>query len=154
MKRHDALRPLSRDHHQALHRALKLKRADDAGAAEAVRDMVEFFDAHGAVHFQVEEQVLLPLYVRDGDADPTDEVIARVLTDHIWIRARIAALREASVVPVDELHELGRRLDDHIRHEERVLFPAIERALSEDELAGLASAVAAAEAREAAARSE
>ena len=147
MKRHDSLISLSRDHHQALHRALKLKRADEAGAAEALGDVVEFFDAHGALHFRVEEEVLFPLYVREGGADPTDDSIVRLLTDHVWIRARIAALRDASAPSVSELHELGERLDDHIRHEERVLFLAIEEALSEEQLSELARAVAAAESR-------
>jgi hemerythrin-like domain-containing protein len=108
--------------------------------------MAEFFDAHGALHFRVEEEVLLPGYVRDAGADPNDDQIVRVLTDHVWIRARIAALREATAPPPAELRELGQRLDDHVRHEERVLFPAIEQALSAEQLAALGQAVAAAEA--------
>jgi hemerythrin-like domain-containing protein len=146
MKRDEALAPLSRDHHQALARALKLKRADESSAAEALRDMIEFFDAHGALHFRVEEEVLLPGYVRDAGADPNDERIVRVLTDHVWIRARISALREAGAPSAAELRELGQRLDDHVRHEERMLFPAIEQALSADQLAALGRAVEAAEA--------
>lgn len=146
MRRHPALAPLSRDHHQALFRALALKRADAASAPAALGEMVEFFDQHGALHFRVEEEVLLPMYVREAGADPRDEAIARVLTDHVWIRARIAALREAGAAPPEEVRELGERLDAHVRHEERVLFPAIERALSADQLERLARAVAAAEA--------
>lgn len=146
MKRDDALASLSRDHHQALFRALKLKRADADTAAEALAEMIDFFDSHGAHHFRVEEDVLLPLYVRDGGADPADEAIVRVLTDHIWIRARIAALRDAGDPSVAELRELGERLDAHVRHEERVLFPEIELALAPEQLESLAAAVAAAEA--------
>lgn len=33
------------------------------------------------------------------------------------------------------LHDLGERLERHIRHEERVLFPMIEEALPDHELA-------------------
>jgi hemerythrin-like domain-containing protein len=145
MKRNEALTPLSHDHHQALFQAMQLKRADEAGAREAVRAMVEFFDGHGALHFRVEEEVLLPAYVRDGGADPADPAIARVLTDHVWIRARVAALRDAAETPVADVRELGARLDAHVRHEERVLFPAIEAALSPDQLAALGRAVAVAE---------
>ena len=145
MKRDQALTPLSHDHHQALHQALKLKRADESSAGEALRDMIEFFDAHGALHFRVEEEVLLPAYVRDGGADAADEAIARVLTDHVWIRARIGALRAAPEPSVADVRELGQRLDDHVRHEERVLFPAIEAALSAEQLERLGRAVAAAE---------
>jgi hypothetical protein len=46
---------------------------------------------------------------------------------------------------LDEMHELGERLDDHIRHEERVLFPLIEESLERDELSALGAAVEAAE---------
>ena len=146
MKRDESLASLSREHHQALFRALKLKRADADAAAEALAEMIDFFDAHGALHFRVEEDVLLPLYVRDGGADPGDHAIVRVLTDHVWIRARIAALREAGDPSVDELRELGERLDAHVRHEERVLFPAIELALAPEQLESLAAAVETAEA--------
>ena len=137
MKRDPALTPLSHDHHQALHQALKLKRADESNVREALRGMVEFFEGHGSLHFRAEEEVLLPAYVRHGGADPADDAIVRVLTDHVWIRARVAALRDAADPPVDDVRELGERLDAHVRHEERVLFPAIEAALSADQLEAL-----------------
>jgi hemerythrin-like domain-containing protein len=145
MKRDEALVSLSRDHHQALFQALQLKRADDETAEQALAGLLAFFDGHGAGHFRIEEDVLLPIYVRDGGADPAGEAIARVLTDHLWIRSRIAALREGGAAPAAELRELGERLDAHVRHEERVLFPAIEEALSAEQLTALAAAVAAAE---------
>lgn len=145
MKRDEALTPLSHEHHHALHQALQLKRADKSSAAEALRDMVDFFDTEGALHFRVEEEVLLPAYVRDGGADAADAAIARVLTDHVWIRARIATLREMGEPAVEDLRELGERLDAHVRHEERVLFPAIEAALSAQQLESLGRALAAAE---------
>jgi iron-sulfur cluster repair protein YtfE (RIC family) len=46
-----------------------------------------------------------------------------------------------------ELHELGERLESHIRHEERVLFPMIEEALPMEELEQLATAVERVDAR-------
>jgi hemerythrin-like domain-containing protein len=148
MKRDDALAPLSRDHHQALYQALRLKRADESDAEEALHGMIEFFDAHGALHFRVEEELLLPAFVREGGADPADEAIVKVLTDHVWIRARLQSLRAGGEVRVEEVRELGERLDEHVRHEERVLFPAMERALSTEQLARLGPDVEAAEARE------
>jgi iron-sulfur cluster repair protein YtfE (RIC family) len=44
-----------------------------------------------------------------------------------------------------ELRELGERLNDHVRHEEHVLFPAIERALSGEQLVRLGQSVGDAE---------
>lgn len=145
MKRDEALAPLSRDHHQALYQALQLKRVGDSNVIDAVRGMIEFFDAHGALHFRVEEEVLIPTFVREGGGDPADESIVKVLTDHVWIRARVQALRGAPEVSVEDARELGKRLDEHVRHEERVLFPAIEEALSGEQLTSLAAAMESAE---------
>ena len=68
-----------------------------------------------------------------------------MLVDHVALR-RMAADLEAEAEPaLDQLHELGERLEGHIRHEERVLFPLIEQAMPEPELAELGEAVARAE---------
>ncbi|HEX6117037.1 MAG TPA: hemerythrin domain-containing protein [Solirubrobacterales bacterium] len=142
MKRDPALTPLSRDHHQALTQALRLRRAEAADAAEVVDGMLEYWSAHGAHHFRVEEEVLLPPFARHHD--PGDERVVRVLVDHVWIRERVGRLGPDS--GPDELHELGERLDAHVRHEERVLFPLIESTLPADELERLAADIAAAEA--------
>jgi hypothetical protein len=69
VNRSDALAPLSRQHHQGLFAALKLKRADAAGAAEARAAFVEFWEREGREHFRVEEEVLLPAYARHGAHD-------------------------------------------------------------------------------------
>jgi iron-sulfur cluster repair protein YtfE (RIC family) len=44
-------------------------------------------------------------------------------------------------VALQRLHDLGTRLHDHIRHEERVLFPLIEEVLPEGELDDLPAAL-------------
>jgi hypothetical protein len=55
--------------------ALKLRRAT-AADADAVRDrFVEFWREHGAHHFRVEEDVLLPDCVHRVDG--TDPIVAR-----------------------------------------------------------------------------
>jgi hemerythrin-like domain-containing protein len=142
MKRSEALRQLSRDHHRALEVALKLRRALDADAERVTREFLEFWRAHGAVHFRVEEEVLLP-----GAADqvaPTDPAVVRVLTDHVEIRRRARDL-EVGLASVEQLNSLGELLNDHVRHEERVLFPLIEERLTSAELSDLAQRVEEAE---------
>jgi hypothetical protein len=42
MKREEALQELSRDHHQALYRAMQMKRATDADVDEVRADVLEF----------------------------------------------------------------------------------------------------------------
>jgi hypothetical protein len=70
----------------------------------------------------------------------------RVLVEHVDLRRRAQDLTAGSDPDVAELHELGERLEGHIRHEERVLFPMIEEALPAEELDRLAAAVARADA--------
>ena len=143
MKRADALQPLSRDHHRALEVALKLRRATESDAAQACEHFLSFWREHGAHHFRVEEEVLLPDAA--PQVQPTDPAVVRVLTDHVEIRRRAAELESAASPKPDELNALGELLNDHVRHEERVLFPMIEERLPRDQLAELAQRIEEAE---------
>ena len=122
---------------------MRLKRAGSGDSDRVSQEFLDFWSAHGAPHFRIEEEILLPAYARH--ADPTAEAIVRVLTDHVRIRERVDSIRAAGGLSVTELNELGELLDSHVRHEERVLFPLIEAALPRDELAELAAAIEAAE---------
>jgi iron-sulfur cluster repair protein YtfE (RIC family) len=140
MKRHEALEQLSRDHHQALFQAMRLKRAGDGDAFDVLGDFLDFWFSIGYLHFRAEEEVLLPAYSAYGDV--SREEVIRVLVDHAEIRREAHELGATKEHPPPErLHALGARLDAHVRHEERVLFPLIEEALPEDELARVARAV-------------
>jgi iron-sulfur cluster repair protein YtfE (RIC family) len=70
----------------------------------------------------------------------------RVLTEHVDLRRRGADLEARPTPEPAELRELGERLESHIRHEERVLFPMIEAALPAEELERLAAELVRAEA--------
>lgn len=143
MKRDQSLAELSRDHHRALRGAILMKRATEADRDEVRDAVLAFWTAEGAKHFRIEEDMLLPAYA--AKADPGSEAVVRVLVDHVWIRERMERLA-ADGLDLEELHQLGQRLDDHVRHEERVLFPLIEEALDTETLAELGRRIAAAEA--------
>ncbi|HEX6585252.1 MAG TPA: hemerythrin domain-containing protein [Solirubrobacterales bacterium] len=143
MKRDQALKRLSRDHHRALEVALKLRRATDADAEPVAREFLAFWREHGALHFRVEEDVLLPAFARHGD--PRAAEVVRVLTDHVEIRRRAADLEASTETRAGDLNALGEMLNDHVRHEERVLFPLIEESLPPRELEELAQRVEEAE---------
>ena len=142
MKRHPALQALSRDHHQALVVARRLRRAGETDAADAQAAFLEFWRSEGEEHFRVEEQVMLPRFADAGGA--ASDAIERVLLDHAEIRLRALRLR-AGPVPPAALGELGTLLAEHVRLEERELFPAIEETLSDRQLRRLAADVSAAE---------
>ena len=143
MKRSAELTPLSHEHHQALFVAIGLKRAEGEGA-EAGAAFLDYHEATGERHFEIEEQVLLPGWLAadpEGDADAA----RRVLAEHLEIRTATARLR-AGEAAADEVRALGELLDRHVRYEERELFPMIESRLDEEALRSLGAAIAAAEA--------
>jgi hemerythrin-like domain-containing protein len=142
MKRAEELRSLSRDHHEALVIAKRLREAADSDISEVVAKFRRFWRGHGQRHFRIEEELLLPAYERFGNA--RNDAVVRVLTDHVMIRRRADEL-DRETVTTTALNELGQLLEEHVRHEERVLFPLIERAVPRDDLAALAAAMEEAE---------
>ena len=139
MKRNPALVHLSRDHHHGLVVAQRLSRATDETAGEARAAFLAFWHDEGSAHFRAEEEILLPSFARYGSA--TDDAVIRVLTEHVDLRRHAADLTTEPTPPLQALHLLGERLSSHIRHEERTLFPLIEKTLPDDALAELAAAL-------------
>ena len=144
MKRSPALVPLSRDHHHALDVALRLRRADDRTVEEAVARFGKFWQGHGQRHFEIEEELILPaLPPSDGDWAPATR---RVRDDHAAIRAMASDLLDTDRSPaLAEVHSLGETLNDHVRFEERQLFPLLEDRLPGRELEALGRSVERAE---------
>jgi iron-sulfur cluster repair protein YtfE (RIC family) len=142
MRRHEALAELSRDHHQALACALVLKRATEETSTAAASSFLAFWHEHGRSHFRAEEEVLLPAFARHQH--PRGEAVVRVLTEHMEIRRDAQRIERGVSDPVF-LNDLGRRLEAHVRHEERTLFPMVEQRLADSELVELARSLASAE---------
>jgi hemerythrin-like domain-containing protein len=134
MKRSEALASLSRDHHQALVVAQKLRRATDTTACEARDAFLAYWTSHGSQHFRLEEELLFPAYA--GYGDPHDPLVLRALGQHVMIRHRAAAL--ADVGTAASLQQLGAELAAHVRLEEREVFPLIERVMPTHELEAVA----------------
>jgi quercetin dioxygenase-like cupin family protein len=138
VRRHHALVPLSHDHHHALVEARRLRRgAEGAEPRGAASDFLRFFSTETVEHFREEEELLFPLAIGFDEArDP----LVRALLEHQRIHALRGELdaRLADDSPIAEvMRKLGELLDAHIRHEERVLFPLIERLVADSELAAL-----------------
>jgi hemerythrin-like domain-containing protein len=144
MRRDPALISLSRDHHQALTVALRLRRATAESATDVRADALRFWATTGRAHFRLEEEVLLPTYARHGD--PHHPLVARALCEHVAIRQRMDALAREAAPEAACLHDLGAMLSDHVRLEERELFALIEQTLPAAALARLMEALQHAEA--------
>jgi mannose-6-phosphate isomerase-like protein (cupin superfamily) len=129
MKRHRALIPLSHDHHHALVEARRLRRAaeSDGDPQDAVAAFVHFFRTSSVPHFREEEESLFPLVAGEDEAQP---LVVEALLDHQRLHALAARLQAGDEVRAT-MRELGRRLEAHVRLEERRLFPLIERLVSD-----------------------
>jgi hemerythrin-like domain-containing protein len=136
MKRSEALASLSRDHHQALVVAQRLRRATNATAGEAREMFLAYWTRHGRRHFRLEEELLFPAYA--GYGDPHDPRVLRALGEHVMIRHRVDALTAAETAHPAALDQLGSELAAHVRLEEREVFPLIERLMPGDELESVA----------------
>lgn len=140
MKRHAALVPLSRQHHDGLALCVLIERGlrDDAGPSVAERLRRQALDAWRlelSGHFAVEEEVLFP---RARKAVPEPEALDRLTREHAEIRREFATLKAAAPDDVATcLRSLRKRLVAHIRFEERVVFEAVQSAMGEQDLADL-----------------
>jgi iron-sulfur cluster repair protein YtfE (RIC family) len=145
MKRTPELRTLSEDHHHGLVQARRLRKAaegEETNSAEAaVKGFLDFWQKETALHFRKEEEVLLPIMARYG-GDLSREPLVEMIQDHAHIRGLVMQLSDETMggnVRPETLHEIGERLEAHIRLEERVVFPLIEESLSEAALTELAA---------------
>src|SRR5216684_1660508 len=139
MKRHPALIPLSRDHHDGLVQAVRLRRAAVDGDAlarlAAAREFVEFFRNEERVHLRAEEEELFPLFLRHVPSQPASLREARL--QHVQLEGFARKLEiavAAGSVDRETVDAAGGLLDAHIRLEERQLFPLIEQLVPDDEL--------------------
>ncbi|PAV31053.1 hypothetical protein CIL05_03520 [Virgibacillus profundi] len=140
MKRHESLQPLSRHHMIGLHVALKLKRAGKEESRltieEIIQDTMDFWNPDGQNHFREEEEILLPAYAQYAEIEQPE--IIEMLLEHVKIRSKIEGVLKSKEINIELMHEVGSLLESHIRKEERVIFPMIEKVLPEDKLVELA----------------
>ncbi len=93
------------------------------------------------IHFRKEEEVLLPVVARHA-GEVSQEPLVGMLSQHSRIRGLVMRLSDEVVddnVRPETLREIGELLEEHIRLEERVVFPLVEESLPEAALAELAA---------------
>lgn len=116
MKRHPRLITLSQEHHHALKLALDLLQGRaDAGAVLIQRDEL----LH---HFDDEEREFAPYWAQLSQRPETAHLEAQFVHEHRLLREDLADAPELA-----DAQAFARRLQAHVRFEERELFPALER---------------------------
>lgn len=127
IKRHQALQPLSRQHHFGLLFSWKIRKGfgKNVSPERMMRFAKWFFVQEIEPHFNDEEKYLFPIL------EPDNELIERALKEH----RRIKRLFQDTENPEKSLHKLEEELDAHIRFEERVLFNEIQKIATPEQLA-------------------
>lgn len=129
MKRHESLAPLSREHHAALLLAQLLKKDAPVykGLPTLAHDKAEYglqlFNTSMKAHFIKEEQIIEKLM---GLNETIDAVGTEIVQEHKELTVAFLALKGSTSL-ADDMDALGNKLEQHVRKEERLLFPLIEK---------------------------
>ena len=146
MKRANQLQPLSRQHHLGLHVGRHAKEC-----ADNPQEITEHWQALSSYmsdmrnHFQIEDNLIVDALLPHQSTQPDVASALETLEEqHKQLNALTAEIKASqenknghandSVVTVDQVRQLANLLYDHVRFEERELFPIVEKYLTEDEL--------------------
>ena len=137
IKRSKELAPLSREHHEGLLFVFKIRQGLKLGIPEVRigKFCTWSLDRHFDLHFKSEEMLLAPIL---GETHP---MIAQMLQEHKTIRNLFANVHIDA--DATALQGLAQSINDHIRFEERKLFPLIEQTASPEQLQAIEQSLAA-----------
>ena len=135
IKRSKSLVPLSKDHHEGLLIVWKIRQGQKNHVTEKrIADFVSHaFTKHLQPHFLEEEELLF------SKLPAGDELLLKAKEQHASIRKMIAELRPDQASTSTELTAIGDLLEEHIRFEERKLFPYLEKQLTPEDLQEIGS---------------
>ena len=143
MKRAKQLQPLSRQHHLGLNLGYHAKEC-----ADNPQEIAKHWQALSSYmndmrhHFNIEDNLIVEALLPHQSTDPNvTSVLNNMQQQHQSLNklmADIQAVQDAngSAVTVSQIREFATQIYDHVRFEERELFPMVEKYLTEDELNG------------------
>src|SRR5690242_6700349 len=111
----------------------KLSETSD-GAIKTREKLFSELKAELELHISLEEQHLFPVLRRNGE---TKDLVAEAIKDNKELRAKLTeleALPKTDEVFPERLKELQKTFRQHARDEKRELLPAVQRALSEEQV--------------------
>jgi len=125
-KRHKALQPLSREHHHGLLLSWKIRSGFSKNVSpERIRTYANwFFKTHLIPHFEMEETHIFPILEEDN------ELVKKALAEH----RRLKRLFTETEDDFKTLNKIEEELEQHIRFEERILFPEIQKVATENQM--------------------
>ena len=131
IKRNENIVKLSREHHTTLLFCWKIRNGlkNEAEPRRIIKYVQYFRDQHMLPHFQQEEEILF--------APVKDQMVQKALDDHKNILQQVELLEKDGTDIESKLIHLADTVDNHVRYEERQLFPHLEEILSMDQLVAI-----------------
>ena len=128
LKRSKELAPLSREHHDGLLFAWKIKQglANGTSIETLCKYTLWFWSNHIKTHFKDEEKVLVKFLPADNP------LVLQMFKEHAQIRDLIISLDKEP--DSSSLQLLAEFVNNHIRFEERELFAYAEKTLTQEQL--------------------
>lgn len=126
IKRHEAIKPYSREHHHGLLLCWKIREGLKHDIAiNRIKDYADYlWETQINPHFEAEEKYMFPVLGEEH------EMIQQAKKEHL----RLAELFNDDSKVLDSLKAIETELDDHIRFEERMLFNKIQEVATKEEL--------------------
>ncbi|MBS1574963.1 MAG: hemerythrin domain-containing protein [Bacteroidetes bacterium] len=134
MKRHESLVPLSKEHHHTLILARLLRkdapayRGMPSGSKEKMEYALADYRSHILPHFRKEEQMFKIIKSINKEVN---DLVNELEREHRELKSDFEKLN-AGLPDTDLMDKIGIALDNHIRKEERNLFPLIQENCSEE----------------------
>jgi hemerythrin-like domain-containing protein len=135
IKRNENILPLSREHHYGLLFCWKIKQGigKKVPCSRMQKYVSYFWDNHLCGHFEEEERLMF--------CEVNDKLCEDAISQHVEIRALINEINDAKQVDEDMLKSLASKLENHIRFEEREVFPFLELAISPEKMISIGLAL-------------
>lgn len=126
IKRHEAIKPYSREHHHGLLLCWKIREGfkNDISIDRIKKYSDYLWKTQIQPHFEAEEKFMFPVL---GDSH---EMVQQALKEH----QRLSELFNDNTNILEALQAIAVELDAHIRFEERVLFNKIQDVATKEEL--------------------
>ncbi len=126
IKRHEAIQPLSREHHQGLLLCWKIRKGFETGVEpQRIKNYTDWFwENQLQEHFRIEEKYVFPVLGAENN------LVKQALKEHEHLASLFRQNTEISLA----LETIQNDLEGHIRFEERVLFNKIQEEASAEEL--------------------
>lgn len=137
IKRNKHIVKLSKDHHFTLLFCWKIRNGlkFEAVPGRIIKYVQYFWQYHMQPHF-IEEETILFAPIKDTE-------VQKALDEHARIAEQIKAFDTVGDNAANQLSTLANTVDNHVRYEERELFPHLEKVLNDEQLENIGKQIAA-----------